>query len=309
LAFQKYPEFSWSFSRHKTVMECALKYYLSSYACHNGWLKNSDAITKHIYRLKKLTNIEMLLGESVHKYIDDIGSSKIDTNSIKESVIINHIWSEIEIAIESSFSDYNKWYESPSKFHMLHEVYYENNVPSKKIADLKERLYLLVNNLLENRTFISLIHKKINIQQDSEKFRYMNRNGIKIWLRMDMHYKDPVNLIHNVVDWKTGKSSTHDKNQLALYSHFVSIAYKINDLSKIEIRNEYLLNNESKPYSVEQIDIENMKKLIGQSINHMQSYLEDIEKNIPFNSSCFAQTSNQGICNRCNFKEMCGVNS
>lgn len=71
----KYPEFSWSFSRHKTILECLLKYYYSYYGSHNGWLSSSDAITKHIYRLKKITTLDMLLGEQVHNYIEKIIAS------------------------------------------------------------------------------------------------------------------------------------------------------------------------------------------------------------------------------------------
>ncbi|WP_430789124.1 hypothetical protein VBD025_02840 [Virgibacillus flavescens] len=41
----EYPEFSWSFTRHKTVMDCSVKYFLSYHAGHNGWLPTADVIT------------------------------------------------------------------------------------------------------------------------------------------------------------------------------------------------------------------------------------------------------------------------
>lgn len=298
---QKFPEFSWSFSRHKTALECPTKYFRSYYGSHNGWQKYSDAITKHTYRLKKLTNLEMLLGDRVHKFIEDIAKSN---QIVKEKEAVEHIWTEIQSAIDSSFKDHNHWYERPSKYTMLQEVYYENAVSNEKLSCVRGKLEKIIHNLYQNEVFIKLIQKQITINSDTEQYRFMNNNGIKIWLRLDLHYYDE-SQSNVIIDWKSGKSDKDDRNQLSLYSHFVSRAYSVKDLSKIKIRNEYLLNNESKSYSVKQIDIENMKELINTSINHMQSFLEDVDKNIPFPSIYFRQTTNQEVCRRCNFKEMC----
>jgi hypothetical protein len=300
---QEFPEFSWSFSRHKTAMECLTKYFRSYYGSHNGWLKHSDAITKHIYRLKKLTNLEMLLGERVHKFIEDTAKRN---HTGKEKEVVEHIWTEIERAIDSSFKNHNHWYERPGKYTMLQEVYYENTVSNEKLSGIREKLEKIIYNLYQNEVFIKLIEKKIMIKSDTEQFRFMNNNGIKIWLRLDLHYFDQTQ-DHWVVDWKTGKLNENDRNQLALYAHFVSRAYRVKDLSKIKIRNEYLLNKESKSYSINPIDIENMKEVINTSIHFMQSFLDEVENNIPLHESCFSQTSNQNVCSRCNFKEMCGI--
>ncbi|MDQ0216849.1 CRISPR/Cas system-associated exonuclease Cas4 (RecB family) [Oikeobacillus pervagus] len=308
MIIKEYPEFSWSFSRHKTMMDCLKKYYLSYYGFHNGWLHNADAIKKHIYRLKKITNLEMILGSKVHEYIETLIHSNFHKDLMNPKVMFNTIWKDIEKTINSSFHQYNDWYEKPSKVQMLHEVYYENDIPNEKMADMKERLNTIVHNLFENETFQNMVKKKVKNQPDSEKYRYMNRDGVKIWVRLDLHYTDSNNN-RTIVDWKTGKSNKDDRYQLALYSHFISKAYNISDLSRIGIRNEYLLNNESKAYKVNQLDINNMKELINTSIEYMQSFLEDAEKNIPLDDSCFTKTANQSICSRCNFKEICNVSS
>ena len=247
------------------------------------------------------------MGNRVHDYIEKIIASDFDKNLMNEEVTFKAIWDDIEDAIEKSYRDYNLWYEKPKLFPMLHEVYYENNIPNEKVKDLKERLSRTIYNLFENRTFTNLIEKKIHVQRDSEKFRYMNRNGVKVWLRMDLHYTNFSNKIRTVVDWKTGKSNIDDRYQLALYAHFVSKAYNVHNLDNIEIRNEYLLNNESKSYTLKQIDIDNMKELIKSSIDYMQGYLANVDNNTPLEESCFDKTTNQTTCNRCNFKEMCGV--
>jgi CRISPR/Cas system-associated exonuclease Cas4 (RecB family) len=306
MVIKEYPDFSWSFSRHKTMMDCLKKYFLSYYGSHNGWLRNADAINKHIYRLKKITNLEVILGSKVHEYIEKIIDSNFHKDLMNPNTMVKTIWKEIEKTINGSFNQYNEWYEKPSKVPMLHEVYYENDIPSEKLSDMKGKLNVIVHNLFENETFQSMVKRKVKVQSDSEKFRFMNRDGIKVWVRLDLHYTDSNNY-RTVVDWKSGKSNKDDRYQLALYSHFISRAYNISDLSRIGLRNEYLLTNESKSYKVNQIDIDNMKELINLSIEHMQGFLEDTEKNIPLEDSCFTKTANKSICSRCNFKEICNV--
>lgn len=283
-------------------MECPTKYFRSYYGSHNGWLKHADAITKHTYRLKKLTNLEMLLGDRLHKFIEDTAKSN---QIVKEKEAVEHIWTEIQSAIDSSFNNHNHWYERPSKYTMLQEVYYENEVSNEKLSGIRVKLEKIIHNLYQNEIFIKLVEKKIKINSDTEQFRFMNNNGIKIWLRLDLHYYDQ-SQSHVIIDWKSGNSDKDDRNQLALYSHFVSRAYAVKNLSKIKIRNEYLLTKESKSYSIGKIDIHNMRELINMSINHMQSFLVDVDKNIPIEASCFGKTINLNICNRCNFKEICG---
>lgn len=57
---KKFPEFSWSFSRHKTLMDCSRKYGYEYYVAHNGWLSYGiDAIKTGISvkEIIKPTNI------------------------------------------------------------------------------------------------------------------------------------------------------------------------------------------------------------------------------------------------------------
>lgn len=308
MKIKEYPEFSWSFSRHKTLLDCELKYYHSYYSSHNGWLMTmKDQVKKHTYRLKRLSNLEMVLGEQVHEYIEKMIDSKNEDNMFNEKDMYTHIWSNIERIINHSFSQYLQWYEKPKSVLMLHEVYYENNIPTDTLSTLKKRLEKIVNHLFQNETFLDVINNRVAVERDSEKFRYMINKGIKIWLKMDLYYTNPVTQKHTVVDWKTGKSSRDDRYQLSLYSNYISKSSSISDLDKIEIKNEYLLANESKSYSIKQVDINNMRSLVDISINQMKSYLKDCEGNIPLDITFFKKTTVESTCSKCNFKEICGV--
>ncbi|WP_191559374.1 PD-(D/E)XK nuclease family protein [Metabacillus idriensis] len=308
MPIREHPEFQWSLSRHKILLECLFRYWLSYYASHNGWLRDSDTTTKHIYRLKKMTNLEMLLGELVHEYIEKIIKSDFNRHLINKKVMFASIWGDIEEVMEKSYRDYNRWYENPSKNKMLHEVYYENEIAPEKVQNLEEKLKQIVHNFMENKTFEEMVSRKVYIAKDTESFRYMKKGDIKIWLKMDLHYFDPMTNKRAILDWKTGNSNQADRSQLALYAHYISTLYKISDLDNIEIRNEYLLTDESKSYKLKKIDIDNMRELTDLSIAHMQSYLLDIEKNIPLDEAYFQKTNNQSVCSRCNFREICKIN-
>ena len=65
-----YPAFSWSFSRHKTLANCARKYGYDYYFSHNG-----EPFHQHVYRLKKLQSMPILFGQIVHNIIRTIDCS------------------------------------------------------------------------------------------------------------------------------------------------------------------------------------------------------------------------------------------
>ena len=62
-----YPDFSWSQSRRSTFRECPRKYYWHYYGSHNGWLDEATAEARQAWRLKKITNLYMVLGTIVHE--------------------------------------------------------------------------------------------------------------------------------------------------------------------------------------------------------------------------------------------------
>jgi hypothetical protein len=77
-----YPEFSWSLSRHKALMECPRKYAFEYYISHNGWLRDSNILAKDAYRFKKMTNLEILFGSAVHDLILSVIGNYLNTGFI-----------------------------------------------------------------------------------------------------------------------------------------------------------------------------------------------------------------------------------
>jgi hypothetical protein len=301
------PEFSWSFTRHRTLSECIRRYGYSYYFAHGGWKKDAPTLNRHLYRLKTLKNLQMVFGISVHQQIHRLIS---DPEGIKglptEKEILARIRAELNKAYHDSKNQI-RWFENPREHNMLMEIYYDNELPQGVIEEYKTKIPKTVKNLLNSETVRDLFQRRNTIQLiAAERFRYLEiKGGIKVWVVMDLLYKDLERDKFFIVDFKTSKQSANDMEQLSLYAKYISETYNIKNLDQIELRNEYLLEGICKTYTPKPFDLEKVEHLIGSSIDYMQSYLHDIENNVPLDLEQFPQ--NKKSCKHCCFREVCGM--
>ncbi|MFG6113856.1 PD-(D/E)XK nuclease family protein [Halobacillus sp. MO56] len=303
-----HPELSWSISRHKTLLECPRKYGYDYYASHNGWLRDADSLARHTYRLKKLTNLEMLFGSIVHDTIYQVIQYYLDKRQIpSEQKLIERIRQQLNQGFIDSTRREHLWHDKPKHYTMLHEIYYSQHdrLPENKIAKIQKRLGTAMNNFLTSQTFQD-IQSPENIRfVESEDFRYMMVGDVKIYIVMDLVYRDLIEDKWVIVDWKTGKASAEDRNQLALYALYLKQRYNIDSLDKIVIRNEYLLEGYHKEHALNSADLINVQNLFGMSIQEMSKYLIDVEKNEPVDINQFPMYQEERKCARCNYQELC----
>ncbi|MFB4165545.1 PD-(D/E)XK nuclease family protein [Alteribacillus sp. JSM 102045] len=306
-----YPEFSWSLSRHKTLMHCARQYAHQYYTSHNGWLKDSPEWNKQAYRLKNLTNLEMYFGSVVHDIIEQVIDHYLNTGFIPEETQLTE---QVRTLLNKGFIDstrrYNEWVQRPKKTTMFHEVYYgkTNQLPKDKIEKISHRLNVTMKHFLSCKTMKELAYNE-NIEfLEAEKFRILEIGKLKVYVVLDLLYKDREHNKWVIVDWKTGKQSEEDPYQLALYVLYLLQAYPISDLNNIVIRNEYLLEGEAVEHQLDQVTLEKVQELIGTSVEWMTDYLEEASENKPLPLEKFPQTSDQQSCHYCNFYELCFSN-
>jgi CRISPR/Cas system-associated exonuclease Cas4 (RecB family) len=305
---KKYPEFSWSLSRHKTLLDCTRRYAFSYYWSSGGWQKGASNLSKQIYRLKKLQNLNMLFGSSVHDQIHRIVEELDDPNKMPtEKQVISNVRSDLNQAYQDSKYRQGLWYENPGDYTMLSEIYYNNELPLEVISDFQVKLPTTAQNLLACSTVQDLFHRRKNIEiVAAERFRCMIVNGIKIWTVMDLVYRDLESKKWVIVDFKTGKRSSEDRTQLMLYGKFIAESFKLDSLDQIELRNEYLLDGTSVSYVPKAIDFSNVDYLLNTSMERMHAYMVDEANNIPREIEAFEQTENKAICRNCNYREVCG---
>ncbi|MFB6367163.1 PD-(D/E)XK nuclease family protein [Paenibacillus elgii] len=307
----KYPQFSWSLSRHNTLMECPRRYAFAYYFAYGGWQKGASNFSKHIFRLKTLQSIHILYGSSIHNQIHGI-VSELDNGSQMptEQKIIAGVRSDLNQAYQESKNQQALWYEKPTDSKMLSEIYYDNELSLELIQELQMKLLVTTDNLLSCSTFHDLLQRRKQIKIiAAEKFRCMELNGAKVWVVMDLVYRDLEKGKYIIVDFKTGKKSNSfgDRTQLILYGKYIQNIFNLDDsLEQIELRNEYLQDGTSVNYTPKSFDFDSIDYQIQTSMDRMYTYLVDEENNTPKEIDSFDQTENISTCKRCSFKELCG---
>jgi CRISPR/Cas system-associated exonuclease Cas4 (RecB family) len=303
-----YPEFSWSLSRHKALMECPRKYAYEYYISHNGWLRDSNILAKDAYRFKKMTNLEILFGSAVHDLILSVIGNYLKTGFIPpEAELIQRLRSTLNAAFKDSKGRAQMWSERPNHFQMLHEIYYNGELPQDKVDEIQKRLNVSMGNFLKSKTFTD-VKENSNMQfVEAERFRFMFIDGVKIFIVMDFLYRDMNQGKWIIVDWKTGKESFEDRHQLALYALYLQRVLKVKSIEEIVVRNEYLLTGTNKTYQLTDVDLEKVHELFGMSVVQMQRYLDDIITNQPLELNQFPKTTTIKKCGRCNYKELCDM--
>ncbi|MCM3472194.1 PD-(D/E)XK nuclease family protein [Brevibacillus borstelensis] len=307
-----YPEFSWSFTKHKMLLECELRYALSYYYSYGGWRQDASNRSRHIYRLKTLQSINMAFGSAVHSQIHRIvGQPDSWKKMPTESEIMTNVRADLNKAYQDSKYRHASWYENPSNTQMLMEIYYDGELPFEVIEDYQTRLPVTAQNLLSCPTIHhDLLQKRNDFKLiTSERFRCIEFKGVKVWVVLDLLYQDLKNKKYVIVDFKTGKHSANgdEVTQLMLYAWFVREAFGIDSLEQIELRNEYLADGRTLTFIPTPFDFEKIEYLLHTSIERMHSYLKDVERNVPTELEQFQPTKNRRACERCSFRELCNV--
>ncbi|WP_240375819.1 PD-(D/E)XK nuclease family protein [Bacillus piscicola] len=303
-----YPEFSWSLSRHKTLTHCARQYAHQYYTAHNGWLRQASETSKHAYRLKNITNLEMYFGSAVHALIDNIIENYLDTGYIpSENELTEKIRADLNQGFIEAIKYGDKWFQKPNKSTMLHELYYGNTkkLPADKIAKIKERLQVTMPHFLKSKTLNEFAYNDKVEFLEAEKFRILHIGNVKVYVVLDLLYRDLNRDKWVIVDWKTGKQTAEDPYQLALYALYLLQSYPIPSYTDIVIRNEYLVEGTSIEHQLDPVALEKVQELIGSSVEWMNEYVEDVPSNQPLPLESFPKREDQRACHFCNFYELC----
>lgn len=303
---KKYPQFSWSLSRHKTLQSCQRKYAYDYYVSHNGWLQyNVSPEAQHAYRLKKLQHLPMFFGHVAHGIIEETIMMILRHNEVPDvTTLIERARRKLNDAYIQSKNE-AAWAAKPSRSTMLYDMYYDGQLNKEEVAIYQERLHIIFENFLNSYTVQQLRQNRefIDLQQ-AEEFRTIKLNDITVYLVMDILYKDRRTDQWVIVDWKTGKSTADDRQQLALYAYYVHKTLRV-PLEQIEVRNEYLLENRYVNTQLDDIDLDVFMHLYSDSVRLMKSFQADILTNEPVELEDFACTQFVNRCEKCNYKQMC----
>ena len=310
MEIKEYPEKSWSTSRMNILKECPRSYYYNYYLGHNGWFRDAEPIRKTVYKLKKLTNIYMVKGSALHEQvkiaIEEIKDGK-EVAYKTENDMRNAVVNKLKEAVVESMSNLSSGkFNNTCKGMMLQEYYYGGSISKENGDKIKEDIKVCIDNLFICKTFdrlSSLTTVKI-IEIDETGFdNCLFIDGVKLYFKVDLIYEEENGEVW-VVDWKTGKYSEDDKEQLLMYAYYVTNKYGI-DINKIHGRIEYLLSGETYEINYEKGDLIYATNKIKEDIEIINSYLEDVNINKPVEVDRFIEKIDKKECMNCKFKELC----
>ncbi|MGL4106466.1 PD-(D/E)XK nuclease family protein [Clostridium sp. LP20] len=300
---KEYPEKSWSISKMKVIENCLREYYYTYYGSHNGWIWTATEEQKVAWRLKKLTNIWLMFGDKLHGIIKETikeGKSHTDNTFMKECMR-----TKLNEGVKESIIKFRNgsWDEYP-KGEMLQEYYYGNKLEDKNITEIKERIDCCSENFFKSKTYLDILKSSAKVLEvDEGNFDYIYVQGVKIFALIDALYIDEEgNYI--IVDWKTGKFSEHDRDQLLVYALYVIEKYGA-PLEKIRGRVEYLLLGENAEYTFTHEDIDYINNRIHMDLNVIDAFLDDENLNKPRVKEDFLMCDNLNKCKKCKFRKLC----
>jgi len=298
-----YPEWSWSLSRDQMFHACKRQYFYHYYASHGGWLLTAAPEAQIAYRLKKLTNLYLVLGEAVHTAAQKLIDLRERSQAYPtQDQIVTYIRNTLNAAFQES-KQRERWWGYPKQYTMLHEMYYEGELPRDRVDAVGSRISVCAEHLLASDSWQEIRDSGDITVLEVEKLKDFIVNDEKIYVKLDVLYRRGDGT-YVITDWKTGKVSEKNEEQLWLYALYIHEYYGV-PIEQIEIRTEYLLDGICVRSTPDEDNIMMIQHKIKASLQSMKSYLDDTYYNRPLPVERFAGAGEHSVCRFCNFRQIC----
>ncbi len=297
-----YPDLSWSQSRRSTFRECPRKYYWHYYGSHNGWLDEATDEAKRAWRLKKLTNLYMVLGSIVHELAADAlmtvrggGATPDAAELIQEArQRLNRAWLMSQQREE--------WERRPGRVTMLME-FYRGSGPSRDLIErIRDKLHACLRHLLASESFREAVEAPMVEVKEVDRLDFVELGGVKLYAQPDLLYR--LGDAWRIVDWKTGNRHASHVPQLRVYAVYLQ---ERGDLPKGPVigRLEYLGMGEGTSVPISDRDCAEERQKIDDSMAAMRTYLADPVRNEALPRDSFPLREDTRRCPSCPFYELC----
>jgi hypothetical protein len=290
-------ELIYSHSRAKMLDNCQRAYYFNYYGSVGGWRQDATQRTKQIYKLKQLQGLNAILGEAIHAAITQLIINPA-MNDLDFKRIINKT---IHLSYRNSLDKKQEWLNNHKLFKMLMEIYYFGQIKMETQQAIIDKIEACRTNLCKCKSLFEITSGS-NILTIDELKEYAV-NGHKTLVRIDALYQTKNTGEYVVVDWKSGKGSAEEIEQVLLYVYMVHKALNV-PVEAIEARLEYLLSGDSASFRFNAQDMQFAEKIIVEDINKMQKCLLDVDKNVPLPEVYFPMNKSSR-CKYCNYQELC----
>ena len=297
-----FPDFSWSQSRRSTFRECPRKYYWHYYGSHNGWLDEASEEARLAWRLKKLTNLYMVLGTIVHELAAGAilqvrgGGAVPEAGELIERgrARLNQAWLMSQQRAE--------WERRPGQLTMLMEFYRSSGPSRDRIEQIRDKLYACLRHLLSSESFREAVEAPMVEVKEVDRLDFVELDGVKLYAQPDLLYR--LGDAWRIVDWKTGQRHVSHPPQLRTYAVYLR---ERGDLPPGPVigRLEYLGTGESASVPISDRDCAEERQRIRDSVEAMRTYLADPVRNEPHERERFPLREDTRRCPTCPFFELC----
>jgi hypothetical protein len=282
------PILGWSLSRYDKFVWCKRRYYYEYYSKYD-----QEYPIHKIDKLKRLTSVPLEIGNLVHDIIADILRRLLKSERKIDKI---RLFVYIQKKTEQACTD-----------KIFQEVYYKET-NSISIDKILPEVKVCIDNFITSKRWVYIFTEAISKKSDwiiePPGYGETRIEGLKAYCKVDFLF--PLNDSILVLDWKTGKADeVKHRNQLIGYAFWASLNYDKPSSQIIPIVAYLRPDYREDKVQVSESDIQEFVKRVRSQTEEMYSYCQNVEENIPKNKNLFNKTSNQNLCNFCNFRELC----
>ncbi|MHC4223166.1 MAG: PD-(D/E)XK nuclease family protein [Planctomycetota bacterium] len=291
--------FSWSFSRSRSFTDCPRKYWFHYYGSWGGWAPDAPAEARELYRLKQITGLHLIAGDTVHRAIERAlqGLARGADPDAERAVA----WCKSEMQRGLLESRDGLWMENPKRYTRLFEHQYGPAPTRETLARIATKVGTSMRNFFTSQSF-GIIRETDPAQwlpmETLDSFQF---EGTKVFAVPDFACREGGEVL--LFDWKTGRRDARNTDQVVLYALFAAAKWGA-DPDKVRAAPVYLLDGGAFDASAATVeDRERVSTLMRTSIEAMRARLTDPERNVARKEDFEAAPGT--ICRWCNFRGVC----
>lgn len=295
---------SWSISRDRCFQQCLRKYFYSYVGAQGGSKPSASKEVREIYVLKHLRNRHMWVGELVHEAIEWALRAWKHGKECKEKDLVARSLQKMRLQYAESLQQ--KHWKNPRQYCGLLEHEYDEVVPEEEWQRQRSRMQQCLANFFN----LNLIRQIKNLGPKHwlavENLESFFAGNVLVWAKPDFVWSDKAGKTL-LVDWKTGAHHTEDERlQVAVYGLFAKQRWKKPD-HLLMGQVVHLSSNDVWEMPLTPKDLQQAKNTLLASAQKMQEFVPKPGVGRTLSKEDFTKTKDWGLCQRCNFRRLCGV--
>ncbi|MCX8035945.1 MAG: PD-(D/E)XK nuclease family protein [Candidatus Sumerlaeia bacterium] len=290
---------SWSLSRQQAFNECRRQYYWQYYGSWGGWDDSAPPEARQAYRLKQIVNLDMWAGDILHTVVE--GEVKRLRSGYRPKpvplrertrALLNEQWKQ---SVEQ------RWRDNAKHNRNLFEHYYGLPVSDARRMEIRDKLFACLEHFCSLPLLDHLMTTDPAAWLAIEHLDTFLADGVPVYVKMDCAVR--LNGKVTIIDWKSGKESERDRDQVACYGLYAMQKWR-SGLESVGAVLVYLHTPEVVETTIAPETALAMQEKIVTGIHAMRQCLVNPAANEARRDD-FPMTDQKNRCRRCNFHEMC----